>query len=119
MGESNFIPAVVAGVDIERVQLRGDGVDFVAHGATAVAAGERVTVTVRPEKTLILPAGAPPAARDGRENWVGGAVAEVIYLGESRKYRVRLPDGVTDAASPASKPHRSTCGCCAAESRSR
>jgi putative spermidine/putrescine transport system ATP-binding protein len=95
LGESNFIPAAVIGADADRIQLGCDGADLVAHGPAAVAPGERVTVTVRPEKTVILPASAPISARDGRENWVGGAVEEVVYLGESRKYRVRLPHGVT------------------------
>jgi hypothetical protein len=51
-------------------------------------------VTVRPEKTLVLSAEAPASELIGRENWVRGTIAEVIYLGESRKYLVQLSGGV-------------------------
>jgi ABC-type Fe3+/spermidine/putrescine transport system ATPase subunit len=94
LGESNFIPATVVAVDIDRLRLRHNGAELVARGGVAVADGDRVTVTVRPEKTLVLPVEAPASELIGRENWVRGTIAEVIYLGESRKYLVQLPGGV-------------------------
>ena len=58
-----------------------------------MADGSRVTVTLRPEKALILPAEARGSERIGRENWIRGTIDDVVYLGESRKYLVRLPGG--------------------------
>jgi putative spermidine/putrescine transport system ATP-binding protein len=94
LGESNFIPATVIAVEPDGLRLRYDGADLVARGRAALADGDRVTVTVRPEKTLVLPAEATASELIGRENWIRGTIADVVYLGESRKYLVQLPDGV-------------------------
>ena len=95
LGESNFIPATVTAVEMHGLQLRYDGAELLARVAPAVAVGDNVTVTVRPEKTLVLAAEAPGSERIGRENWVRGTIGDVVYLGESRKYLVHLPAGVT------------------------
>ncbi|MBW3634015.1 MAG: ABC transporter ATP-binding protein [Chloroflexi bacterium] len=95
LGESNFIPATVTAVEMHGLRLRYDRADLVANVAPAVAVGDNVTVTVRPEKTLILPVEAPGSERIGRENWICGTIADVVYLGESRKYLVHLSGGVT------------------------
>jgi putative spermidine/putrescine transport system ATP-binding protein len=93
LGESNFIPATVTAVDVDGLRLRCHGADLVVKGGAAVADGSRVTVTLRPEKALILPAEARGSERIGRENWIRGTIDDVVYLGESRKYLVRLPGG--------------------------
>jgi spermidine/putrescine ABC transporter ATP-binding subunit len=95
LGESNFIAAIVTGMDRDGLQLRYDGSRLVAKEGPTVSPGDRVTVTVRPEKTLVLPVEVAAAEKNGRENWIRGTIAEVVYLGESRKYLVRLFGGET------------------------
>ena len=83
VGESNFIGGtVVAAVD-GRARVRTDGgFEFWGTPIAAVAAGQRVTAAIRPEKLLTDEAATADLNR-GR-----GVVGEVVYVGDATRYRV-------------------------------
>ena len=89
IGESNFLEGRVTGREngearIEGLQsFRGRAADNLADHAEAV-------MTVRPERLRIDPPG-HDGANDA--NQVAGRVTDIVYLGQSRKFIVRLADG--------------------------
>ncbi len=56
-----------------------------------VASGERVTLTLRPEKVQVVDAGTP--IRDGW-NVAAGIITQATFLGAQNEYRVRVGDAV-------------------------
>ncbi len=60
----------------------------IAQSAPA-AQGAKVLLALRPEKIALAPA----AGSSAPENCVAGEVAEISYLGDVSKYKVRLADG--------------------------
>src|SRR5262249_51017522 len=91
LGESNFLDAVVVAAEPDgrwRCRSAG-GLEFSGRGAVALAAGQAVTATVRPEK--LVPADDPGAAALGAAaNTCKGLVEEAIYVGDATRYRVGL-----------------------------
>ena len=89
IGESNFLAGRVTGRENGEARidgllpLRGRAADDLADHAEAVMA-------VRPERLRIGPPG-----HDGADdaNHVAGRVTDIVYLGQSRKFIVRLADG--------------------------
>ncbi|MCP3797928.1 ABC transporter ATP-binding protein [Allokutzneria sp. A3M-2-11 16] len=93
IGTSNILDGQVSGVDGQWVELSAHGVhrlrSALPEGRT-VRAGEKVAVTVRPEKLHLheredeVPTG-----------WcaLNGTVADVVYTGVSTQYVVELPGG--------------------------
>jgi spermidine/putrescine transport system ATP-binding protein len=55
-----------------------------------VVSGERVTLTLRPEKVQVL---ASDTAAPGDWNVVGGVITQATFLGAQNEYRVRVGDG--------------------------
>ena len=88
IGDSNFFEGVVAAeTDAEHVSLRIDGFpDLRAFNDKGLHAGDRVVLSVRPEKIRLLRDEPAP----GPEHNVARAVVEdVIYLGTHTRYWLR------------------------------
>ena len=87
IGETNLIALTldrVDGVEAEASTTGGLRVRIPVPGAAAL--GDAITVSIRPERVGIARAGT------GGAGWHDGTVEEVIYLGEMRKYRLRVGD---------------------------
>ncbi len=91
IGDSNFFEGVVReSVDFEHVRLAIDGFpDLLAFNDKGLAPGDRVYLSVRPEKIRIARE-EPLAAAD--HNVVRVVVEDAIYLGTHTKYWVRAGD---------------------------
>jgi putative spermidine/putrescine transport system ATP-binding protein len=88
LGESNIFDATVQEIRADVVAVRArSGVVMLARPVAGLRGGQRVTVSVRPER-IFLAEGAT-----GADNVVDGVVKKAIYLGESSKYLVTLPGG--------------------------
>ncbi|SHG09376.1 spermidine/putrescine transport system ATP-binding protein [Streptoalloteichus hindustanus] len=95
IGTSNIMDATVAGVESGVVELTADGVERLRATLPerrAVRHGQRLAVTVRPEKLHLYDADGdeqPPAG------WCSltGTVADVVYTGMSTQYVVDVPGG--------------------------
>jgi spermidine/putrescine transport system ATP-binding protein len=91
IGTSNFIRRRVSSMerDVATLETAADERIVVPAAATVQAqAGQTLDVTVRPEKISLSVA--PPA---GDRCALRSRVDEVVYLGTSTQYAVRLPDG--------------------------
>ena len=87
IGDTNFIDAIVAGQDSDIVELEVPGTANVyVHSSRKFTKGQKVSLTVRPEKLRL---NAP--LEDG--NNLLGIVEEVVYIGTDTHYGVRLKDG--------------------------
>jgi putrescine transport system ATP-binding protein len=83
------------------------GTIHVSHGISA-APGALVWAAVRPEK-IFMSAVPPPAAGNGADNVVRGAVQDVAYLGDLSIYLVKLPTGkVVRVTQPNTSRHAET-----------
>lgn len=91
IGESNFLPGRVVDVDrdVATVLVAGERPVRVRI-ETPVAAGQPVTVAIRPEKIRVTPVEAPEA-----NGFLSGRVEEVIYIGTDTFYVVRIDDHTT------------------------
>ncbi len=91
IGESNFLPGRVVDVDrdVATVLVAGERPVRVRI-ETPVAAGQPVTVAIRPEKIRVTPVEAPEA-----NGFLSGRVEEVIYIGTDTFYVVRIDDQTT------------------------
>ena len=96
IGDTNFFEGVVAeklsgaagSVGSGYSRLRVDGFpDIVCYNDKQIRAGERVALSVRPEKFSI---GVEPPKENPLLNIVRGKVEDVIYLGGQTKYWVRM-----------------------------
>jgi putative spermidine/putrescine transport system ATP-binding protein len=89
IGDSNLIEATAERVAGGRVELRaGDGTSLTAAAADGVAAGQRVTLAVRPERVRLLGDGEPAPA-----NVLPGTIDSVNFQGDSILYRVACDAG--------------------------
>lgn len=87
IGESNFFSGSVTAVQGEELILRtGAGLLLRAQRVNGVAPGEEARVVVRPERPVFMAEG------ESLPNLVEGVVEEVIYLGHTLRYHVRLSD---------------------------
>jgi putative spermidine/putrescine transport system ATP-binding protein len=85
IGETNLFPGTVSEVSDGLCQIDCGGLSLRARSSGGIAKGEKVSVAVRPERTLLCAPGEPIAAA---ENKVTGTIGETVYLGRSRKYVV-------------------------------
>lgn len=85
IGETNLFEGTVHERDGTGVVVRSDGIEIRVASAGAVR-GQRVNVSVRPEKMEIAPA-LPTLANHYR-----GVVDDVIYQGSTTSYQVRLDE---------------------------
>jgi putative spermidine/putrescine transport system ATP-binding protein len=89
LGGSNFFPGKIKQLQGELCTLDGATGIMRAFNTTALAAGSSALVAIRPECLRI----AEGDAGEQAENLVEGKVKDVIYLGQLRKYVVRLRGG--------------------------
>jgi putrescine transport system ATP-binding protein len=89
IGSINQFDATVEAVagDIARAAVPALGRTVEAAAVPGLAAGQAVTLAVRPEKTLIS------RERPARPNGVQGHVESLAYFGKDSLYRVRLASG--------------------------
>jgi spermidine/putrescine transport system ATP-binding protein len=85
IGETNFIEGVISGVEPDHALVDiGHGNAVTAQlPAETVAAGERVTLAVRPENVRL-----------GSEGGIRGRVEEVVYRGSDTDILVRIDDAL-------------------------
>jgi putative spermidine/putrescine transport system ATP-binding protein len=86
IGETNLFSGTIAEVADRCCVVNGNGLRLRARHRGEVQNGQQVFVAVRPERTLLS---ARSNLADAGENTVLGEVAELIYLGKSRKYVIR------------------------------
>ena len=94
IGQSNFLEVTVRSVqDGIATAVTDDGLDVSLVGE-AGAEGTRVTLALRPERVRLAPAGASTRATAVPDptapQWWAGVIEEVVYIGATRKYQVRL-----------------------------
>jgi putative spermidine/putrescine transport system ATP-binding protein len=87
IGETNFFPGIVVGMDGPTCQVDIAGNRVAATACSDVAMGARIVVAVRPERIRLHQTPEP-----GRFT---GTLVDVIYLGNARKYVIRLLDDQT------------------------
>ncbi len=92
IGTSNLLPGTVEGVAAGEARVRLDGGEACAAQAAGVAAGDAVSVVVRPEAIGMRHAGEP---EDVQRPWIGGQVLQSAYLGTSVSHRVQTDAGLT------------------------
>lgn len=91
LGESNFLEGRLASGSGQESVVTVEGVGNVrAPGPSGGASGGPVTIAVRPEK-LVFPE--DEGAADGAMNHLDGVVNDVIFVGDMRRYDVRLGNG--------------------------
>ena len=88
LGESNFFPAKVIETSAGHCRLDGDSLPLMARAGADLRVGCRAVVVTRPERIRVLQGMSQQA-----DNTVGGTLTDVIYLGRSNKYIVRLGSG--------------------------
>lgn len=87
IGESNFIEGRVTHIDERAIGITSDrGIEFNIPSEHDIGMGERVCTVLRPEKLTFLPGNEKPVGW----NAVEGVIEEEIYLGEIRRYKVRI-----------------------------
>ena len=94
IGQSNFLVVTVRSIqDGIATAVTDDGLDVSLVGE-AGAEGTRVTLALRPERVRLAPAGASTRATAVPDptapQWWAGVIEEVVYIGATRKYQVRL-----------------------------
>jgi spermidine/putrescine transport system ATP-binding protein len=88
IGETNFLNGTVEAVAESRAQISITGQTAHAQASEEpLTRGQPVTITVRPEKIVIGPSGAPGA------NGLTGSVRDVVYIGTDTRYVVQLASG--------------------------
>jgi spermidine/putrescine transport system ATP-binding protein len=90
IGDTNFLDGVIGALapGKARVDVAG-GVSLWAHTPQPVTLGQKVTVTVRPEKMHIRPTTTDATAA----NLLCGTVTDIIYIGTDTHYGVALDGG--------------------------
>ena len=92
IGENNFLPVEVLGMEDGMAQVRlADGRALEASPGEPVRAGQRAWLAIRPERIAI----APVRAEDLSPAAVPGRVAETVYLGDAVRVRVVLAGDVS------------------------
>lgn len=84
LGDSNVLPGVVANGSGGR-RLRGQGYELALPAASALAAGARGVMTVRPERVSVVP---DTSTASIHGNALAGRVRQVIYMGGVRRLEI-------------------------------
>jgi ABC-type Fe3+/spermidine/putrescine transport system ATPase subunit len=91
IGESNFLPAIVRGVEGDVIVAECAGATVRAPAAVRPAAGAAVVLTTRPERMRFAdPAGKPAPP----ENRLSVTVAEAVFAGERCRYLLQAGEGI-------------------------
>ncbi len=87
IGETNLMTGTVAAVDGTTARIDAGGLSVIGQRGEAIAAGDSVHVSVRPEKVR--------AGDDctGCQTVTEGEVTDVVYKGSQIRYELRLPGG--------------------------
>jgi spermidine/putrescine transport system ATP-binding protein len=88
IGISNILAGQVISSDPAASDIRTDGGETVRAAGRAAAAGERVSILVRPERLELR----PDRSGDDRP-WLGAVVEQVVFVGSELHVHVRLADG--------------------------
>ncbi|WP_179243953.1 ABC transporter ATP-binding protein [Tistlia consotensis] len=92
LGESNFFEGRVEALQGELCRIASPAGPLLARRNGDLAVGDPTVVAVRPERLCLLDGSAAGGGGEP-ENRLEGRVQEVVYLGLSRKYLLRLADG--------------------------
>jgi ABC-type Fe3+/spermidine/putrescine transport system ATPase subunit len=90
IGESNFLPGIVRGIDNDLVVAECGGAVLRAVSASRPAAGEAVMLTTRPERLRFSDAERPATEAHNR---MGATVTEAVFAGERCRYILQCADG--------------------------
>jgi spermidine/putrescine ABC transporter ATP-binding subunit len=90
IGESNFLPAVVRGLEDEIVVAEYNGALIRAISPSQPVAGNKVMLSTRPERIRFADA---IAQSDAPQNRLSVTVAEAVFAGERCRYMLRTGDG--------------------------
>ena len=86
IGETNFLDATVEGMEGTKAAcVLPGGARIVAEALEGCRQGDRVSLSVRPEKVRLAPPGDGPAVLEG-------SIERPIYLGTDTHYRVRVDE---------------------------
>jgi spermidine/putrescine transport system ATP-binding protein len=89
IGETNFIPGLMVGTDsFVDVIITDDTHIYAAWGEESIREGDRVILSIRPEKIQIYLAGEAPESNNLSS--AKGVVKQVIYVGVDTRYTVEL-----------------------------
>jgi putative spermidine/putrescine transport system ATP-binding protein len=83
IGESNFLPGTVLQTVNDTCHIDVMGLSIQAATSTSLSPGDQVVVAVRPERIN------PSATGTG----LAATLTDIIYIGNGRKYVLRLPNG--------------------------
>jgi len=90
IGESNFLPAIVRGMEGGMVVAECEGSIIRAICTSPQAVGQRVTLTTRPERLRFADGAADPALAQNR---IRVTVTEAVFAGERCRYMLQAADG--------------------------
>jgi spermidine/putrescine ABC transporter ATP-binding subunit len=90
LGESNFLPAIVRGIEDDVVIAEYEGTIIRALSHRPPAAGEKVTVTTRPERIRFANGASGSTAPQNR---LSVTVTEALFAGERCRYMLQASDG--------------------------
>src|SRR5882724_8452387 len=90
IGESNFLPAIVRGMEGDVVVAECEGVAMRAICPSRPARGEPVMLTTRPERMRFIDA---PAMPEPPQNRIRVTVTEAVFAGERCRYMLQAADG--------------------------
>ncbi len=86
IGETNFLEGSITGTADDGYYFKSVGGCEFLLAKKDIPIGSKVTIAIRPEKITVL------TERVRGFNHLEGIVEEVIYVGETRRYRIRLND---------------------------
>ncbi len=87
IGESNLFEGVVQGRNEDQVLVRlSGGTEIVLTLQGELAIGESVKFCIRPEKLLFVD------EENSDQNTIGGTIEQSIYVGETKRYAIRIND---------------------------
>lgn len=99
IGESNFLPAVVRGLDNDIVVAECEGVMVRALSSVHPAIGTKVTLTTRPERLRFADRLAEPEPSINR---ITVTVTEAVFAGERCRYLLKADNGTSIVLKEAS-----------------
>jgi spermidine/putrescine ABC transporter ATP-binding subunit len=90
IGESNFLPAVVCGIEDELVVAECDGAIIRGLAPKRPVSGEKVTLATRPERLRFTDGAWNSSAPQNR---LSVTVTEAVFAGERCRYQLQARDG--------------------------
>lgn len=89
IGETNFLEATIQSVNADSAEcILASGAQLNAHLTTPKQSGDKVTISIRPEKILLF-------AESAAMGSINGIVERLIYLGTDTHYQVKLGEHET------------------------